>query len=99
MLKVQASKKTTWNPSTKGIKCNTDGASRGNLGRSFGFCLRNTDGDLIYAQTEAIHKGTNIEAEATTIKKAITHCVAVNTEHICLETDSLLMKNILDGII
>ncbi|KAH0649910.1 hypothetical protein KY284_029822 [Solanum tuberosum] len=33
------------------IKCNTDGASKGNPGMSsYGFCLRDKNGDVIYAE-------------------------------------------------
>ncbi|KAK6780202.1 hypothetical protein RDI58_022386 [Solanum bulbocastanum] len=32
------------------VKCNTDGASKGNLGESaYGFCIRDSSGDLLYA--------------------------------------------------
>lgn len=43
------------------IKCNTDGASKGNLGEgSYGFCIRDNKGDLIYAQPKGVGIVTNI---------------------------------------
>ncbi|KAK4721760.1 hypothetical protein R3W88_011993 [Solanum pinnatisectum] len=45
------------------VKCNTDGASRGNPGLStYGFCIRNSDEDLIYAESQNIGVATNMEA-------------------------------------
>ncbi|XP_059306289.1 uncharacterized protein LOC132057691 [Lycium ferocissimum] len=39
-------------PNNRKLKCNTDGASRGNPGRSsYAFCIRNHMGGLIYAQS------------------------------------------------
>lgn len=69
----------TWKPLAQGsLKCNTDGASKGNPGRSaYGFCLRNENGDLVYAQGEAIHKTTNIDAKAIAIREAIYHCLSI----------------------
>ncbi|KAK6796360.1 hypothetical protein RDI58_004061 [Solanum bulbocastanum] len=64
-----------WKPSQGCLKCNTYGASRGNPGRStYGFCLRNSKGDLVYAQGEEIQEGTNLEAEAIAIREALAHC-------------------------
>ncbi|WMV17864.1 hypothetical protein MTR67_011249 [Solanum verrucosum] len=90
----------TWKPPELGtLKCNIDGASRGNPGRSaYGFCLRNHKGDLIYAQGEEINECTNIEAEAIAIKEAIYHCVAICLDKVCIKTDSLILVKILAGI-
>lgn len=50
------------------LKCNTDGASKGNPGESsYGFCFRDSNGDLIHAQAQGIGVATNIEAEAKVI--------------------------------
>ncbi|KAG5610738.1 hypothetical protein H5410_022019 [Solanum commersonii] len=45
--------RVTWEkPELGWVKCNTDRASRGNPGESsYSFCLRNNQGDLIYAET------------------------------------------------
>ena len=43
------------------VKCNTDGAYRGNLGiGAYGFCLRNKEGDILYAQGGNIGYTTNV---------------------------------------
>ncbi|WMV07614.1 hypothetical protein MTR67_000999 [Solanum verrucosum] len=46
----------TWKPPKDyQVKCNTDGACRGNPGwSSFGFCFRDNKGDLIYAKSKGI---------------------------------------------
>ncbi|XP_019242354.1 PREDICTED: uncharacterized protein LOC109222448, partial [Nicotiana attenuata] len=50
------------------IKVNTDGASRGNPGRSsIGFCLRDASGDVKYALGREITEGSNNEAEVVAI--------------------------------
>lgn len=54
------------------IKCNIDGAYRGNLGRSsYAFCIRDEHGDLIYAQTFEIPNDSNNEVKAKAILEAI----------------------------
>ncbi|XP_059285202.1 uncharacterized protein LOC132038567 [Lycium ferocissimum] len=88
-----------WDPPPDGmIKCNIDGASKGNPGRSsYGYCLRNSLGDLIYVEGKEIHETTNMEAEVMAIKEAIYHCVANNIQEVLVETDSMVMKNIIEG--
>ncbi|XP_060182980.1 uncharacterized protein LOC132612928 [Lycium barbarum] len=58
--------KVLWRMPLSGrLKCNTDGASRGNPGRSsYGFCIRDSRGDLVYAQAKDIGIKENTEAEA-----------------------------------
>lgn len=47
------------------ITCNTDGASREDLlWSTYGFCLRDAMGNLIYAEAQNINTTTNMEAEA-----------------------------------
>ncbi|KAG5611054.1 hypothetical protein H5410_022335 [Solanum commersonii] len=44
------------------IKCNTDGATKGNPGQSaYEFCMRNNNGDLVYAEGEDIGVATNLK--------------------------------------
>lgn len=49
--------KVIWDlPPLEWTKVNTDGASRGNLGRSLiGFVLRDEEGDVIYARGKEMH--------------------------------------------
>ncbi|KAH0729372.1 hypothetical protein KY289_000560 [Solanum tuberosum] len=54
------------------IKCNTDGARKGNPGISaYDYCLRNSNGNLIHVATENIGITTNVEAEMRAILEAI----------------------------
>ncbi|KAH0761002.1 hypothetical protein KY290_017075 [Solanum tuberosum] len=61
-----------WNLPREGwVVCNTDGVSKGNPGQSaYGFCIRNCDGDLIYAAAQEIKVTTNMEAEVRAILEA-----------------------------
>uniref|UniRef100_A0A1U7Y3W8 Uncharacterized protein LOC104240759 n=1 Tax=Nicotiana sylvestris TaxID=4096 RepID=A0A1U7Y3W8_NICSY len=52
-------------PSAGWLKVNTDGASRGNPGRSsIGFCIGNENGDIVKSVGKEIEETTNIVAEA-----------------------------------
>ncbi|XP_070029417.1 uncharacterized protein [Nicotiana sylvestris] len=52
-------------PSAGWLKVNTDGASRGNPGRSsIGFCIRNENGDIVKSVGKEIEETTNTIAEA-----------------------------------
>ncbi|XP_075092291.1 uncharacterized protein LOC142172545 [Nicotiana tabacum] len=80
------------------IKANTDGASRGNPGRSaIGICLRDDCGDIRYAAGREIKEGSNNEAEVPTIVEAMTMCRAMNFNNIWLQKDLMMLKNIIDG--
>lgn len=64
------------------IKCNTDGVSRGNPGESaYGFCLRDDQGDIIYAEAGGLRHRTNMEAETIAILKALRHCKVNGRSH------------------
>ncbi|KAH0758004.1 hypothetical protein KY290_021497 [Solanum tuberosum] len=46
------------------VTCNTNGAGKGNLRQSsYGYCIRDGRGDLIYAEAQSIGEATNMEAE------------------------------------
>lgn len=56
---------------------NTDGASRENPERSsYGFCVRDSHGDLIYAEADYIGESTNMIVEAITVKEDLTYGVS-----------------------
>ncbi|WMV30097.1 hypothetical protein MTR67_023482 [Solanum verrucosum] len=58
------------------LKCNTDGACRGNLGeRSAAFCIRDADGNLVYAEAKRLWITNSIQAEARAIQGGIQHCI------------------------
>ncbi|KAK4711086.1 hypothetical protein R3W88_005599 [Solanum pinnatisectum] len=79
------------------LKCNTDGACRGNPGiGAYGFCLRDNKGDLIYAEAEKIGQTTNVEAEMKAILEALKYCVSKEVRRLVIESDSLLMVNIIN---
>ncbi|XP_060170728.1 uncharacterized protein LOC132601671 [Lycium barbarum] len=86
-----------WRPPDIGwMKCNTDGASRGNPGRSsWSFCLRNANGDLVFAQSKEMKEGnfSNTEAEAKAILQALRH---MEINQMVVENDSMLMKNVME---
>lgn len=80
------------------IKCNTDGASRGNPGESaYAFCLRNDKGDIVYAEAGQLGNRTNMEAEILAVFKALRHCKRYNFNNYILETDTLSITNIIRG--
>ncbi|XP_059295549.1 uncharacterized protein LOC132048883 [Lycium ferocissimum] len=85
-------------PPDRWFKCNTDGATRGNPGdSSYGFCVRNWLGDLLYAQSETIGESTNVIAEAKAILEGIKYSIDMQLLPLIVETDSLLLKNMVEG--
>lgn len=83
-------------PETGWVKCNTDGACKGNPRiSSYGFCIRDVNGDLLYAESDCIGVTTNIRAELTAILRALDYCNQHLLNHVILETDSLTLKNML----
>lgn len=96
LLKVT---KVLWElPEHGWVKINTDGASRGNLGRnSIGFVVRDEEGDVRHARGKEIQETTNIEAEAAAILEALRYYVNHGYTNILVQTDSMLMKNVIEG--
>nr|XP_033513226.1 uncharacterized protein LOC117277909 [Nicotiana tomentosiformis] len=91
--------KVLWEIPLEGwIKVNTDGAARGNPGRSaIGCCLRDDHGDVIHAHGQDINETTNTKAETSAILEALRFCKHNHISHIWLQTDSLLLKNVIEG--
>ncbi|XP_019252907.1 PREDICTED: uncharacterized protein LOC109231725 [Nicotiana attenuata] len=91
--------KVLWELPQQGwIKVNTDGASRGNPGRSsIGFALRNEEGDLVYACGKEVNEGSNTSAEAMAIYEALKFCIDNDYVLIELHTDSMMLKNVITG--
>ncbi|KAK4714445.1 hypothetical protein R3W88_020352 [Solanum pinnatisectum] len=80
------------------VACNTDGASKGNPVRSaYGYCIRDKNRDLIYAEAQSIGETTNMEAEVTAAWKTLQFCVQSGLRQVKLETDSLALKNMISG--
>ena len=79
------------------MKCNTDGASKRNPGMSsYGYCIRDENGDLIYAKPNSIGETTNMDTEVTTARKALHFCLENGLTKVRLETDSLTLKKMLN---
>lgn len=92
--------KVLWELPMEGwLKVNTDGASRGNPGRSsIGFCIRNEIGDVMYVRGMEIQETTNTCAEAMAILEALRYCSRYSIHRLWLQTDSLMLKSVIDGI-
>lgn len=61
--------------------------SQGNPWRSsYGFCLRDNGGDMIYAQERKIGEEINMIAETTTIKEVMNQCYAHGLQQVTTET-------------
>ncbi|XP_070037047.1 uncharacterized protein [Nicotiana tomentosiformis] len=80
------------------FKCNIDGASKGNpRPSSYGFRVRNDDGNVVYAKAEEIGWSTNIVAEAKAIVEGLSYCMDRQFHPLIFEIDSLVMKKNIDG--
>ncbi|KAK4707129.1 hypothetical protein R3W88_033268 [Solanum pinnatisectum] len=80
-------------------KCNTDGSSKDNLNISTtAFCVRNDRGELVVAQARKLDICTALEAEVQAFKEGLTYCLNHHYIPLIMETDSLIIKKILDGI-
>ncbi|XP_075086276.1 uncharacterized protein LOC142168987 [Nicotiana tabacum] len=73
------------------IKYITDGAS-------YGFCIRDGIGDIIYAQADAVEDATNNVAEAVAILEALRYITQMQFPPCIIETNYLLMKRVLDEV-
>nr|XP_016494947.1 PREDICTED: ribonuclease H-like [Nicotiana tabacum] len=97
-LKLKVTKALWELPDHGWVKINTDGASMGNPGRSsIGFVLRGEEGDIRYERGKEIQETTNTEAEAAAILEAMRYCVHHGYINILVQTDSMLMKNVIEG--
>ncbi|KAH0679277.1 hypothetical protein KY284_020362 [Solanum tuberosum] len=85
-------------PPINWLKCNTDGASRGNpRPSSTAFCIRNHLGNLIVAKGFKIQDSTNLVAEARAIREGLVFCKDNMIKHVIIESDSMAMVQILEG--
>lgn len=94
-------KKVTWQPPPDGyLKCNTDGGSKHNPGRSAaGFCIRNWQTGFDICKNNGVERRFQyIVAEATTIEEAMSYIAENQLVHTIIETDSQVLKVALDGI-
>ncbi|KAH0642314.1 hypothetical protein KY285_033184 [Solanum tuberosum] len=85
-------------PSIRWLKCNIDGASKGNPGlNSVAFCIRDHTGDLVVTIGKKIQDVPSLKAEALAIKECLEYCHIVNYKKIILEADSWSLVQILQG--
>nr|XP_009615502.1 uncharacterized protein LOC104108225 [Nicotiana tomentosiformis] len=71
---------------------------RGNPGpSSYDFCVRNYTEDVVCAMEEEIGISTNIVAEARAIVEGLLYCVQRQLHPLIIETNSLVMKKIIEG--
>ena len=60
------------------------------------FCIRNNEGDLVYAEIQKIGEVSAIAAEIRAVKQGLEDCVQKGCLALTIETDSLITKEILD---
>ncbi|KAK6777295.1 hypothetical protein RDI58_024012 [Solanum bulbocastanum] len=78
------------------MKCNTNGASRENPRESiYSLCVKNHDGDLVYAEASMIGIRTNMEAETKAILRALRYCKSNNINNVRIETNSLVVAKMI----
>ncbi|KAH0685725.1 hypothetical protein KY290_017253 [Solanum tuberosum] len=89
-----------WKFPNEGVyKCNSDGASKGNPGPSAcAFCIRNNRGEFVYAESKGLGIMSSLEAETIALRNGLEYCILHDLLPMILETDSLILKKILDGI-
>ncbi|WMV30576.1 hypothetical protein MTR67_023961 [Solanum verrucosum] len=85
-------------PPSGWLKCNTDGASRGNPRPcAAAFCIKNHEGDLVIAKGVRIPDSTDLVVEAIAIKEGLQCCLENNFPNIIIETDLLALVHMLKG--
>ena len=81
------------------LKCNSDGCRKENLGLSaLAFCIRNNEGDLVYAEPQKIGEVSAIAAEIRSVKQGLDDCIQKGCLALTIETYSLITKDILDWV-
>ncbi|WMV41314.1 hypothetical protein MTR67_034699 [Solanum verrucosum] len=86
-------------PELGSYKCNTNGVSKGNpRPTSSGFCVRDSSGNFIYAESSRLLDGNDLIAEAKELVVGLEFCILTHYTQVEMETDSLTMKNVLKGI-
>uniref|UniRef100_A0A0V0HEC1 Putative ovule protein n=1 Tax=Solanum chacoense TaxID=4108 RepID=A0A0V0HEC1_SOLCH len=85
-------------PRVDTYKCNTDGASKGNPGpSSSAFCIRDGHGNLLHAEGKMIGVSNNLIAEIVAMRLGLEYCKYHNLFPLIMETDSLAVKNMVEG--
>ncbi|KAH0745918.1 hypothetical protein KY285_007575 [Solanum tuberosum] len=75
-----------------------DGSSKGNPGpSSSAFCIRDDQGNLMYAEGNMIGISNNLIAEVVAIRLGLEYCRIHNLLPLILETDSLATMKMIEG--
>ncbi|KAH0675427.1 hypothetical protein KY285_023228 [Solanum tuberosum] len=86
-------------PRLGSYKCNSDGAVKGVGGPSVGaFCIRNDEGNLIHAESFGLGITSVLMSEAMALRRGLEHYIMHQYLPVILETDSLMLQKILNGI-
>ncbi|KAH0664999.1 hypothetical protein KY285_026205 [Solanum tuberosum] len=81
------------------FKYNIDGSCRDQLHLSSkAFSVRNSNGELVYAETESVELCNILEAKVEAFKEGLQYCVNNNLMPLIMETNSLILKKIIDEI-
>lgn len=81
------------------FKYNSNGASKRNHGpRSGAFCVKNNSGNMIYVESGRLGGKINLMAEVLALRLELKYCITHNYPPLCIETDWLSIKKILDNI-
>ncbi|KAH0675691.1 hypothetical protein KY285_023492 [Solanum tuberosum] len=84
-----------WKTPSRGYKCNTDGAAKGNPDPSSGaFCVRNEAGNLMYTKWRRFGVNSNLVAEVLAFRMGLEYSINHHYLPLTMETESLA---ILDG--
>lgn len=59
--------------------------------------MRDNVGDLVYARAIELGVTTNVVAEAKTIVEGLKYCVEHDLHPLILETDSFVLKKVIEG--
>lgn len=59
---------------------------------SYDFCIRDDQGDVIYARDKGLGYTTNTMVKSLVIKEALEYCYDNNFKEFALEIDSLSLK-------
>lgn len=86
-------------PRLGSYKCNSDGAVKGVGGPSAGaYCIRNDEGQFIYAESFDLGVTSVLMSEAVALRRGLEYCIQHQYLPVLLETDSLMLQKVLNGI-
>lgn len=86
-------------PMSGRYKCNCDGVSKGNSGPSASaFCVRNSEGNFMYAEITRLLDGNSLIAEAKALTTGLEYYINNQYTPVIMEIDSLIMEKVLNGI-